>query len=139
MTSRILQAIMAVTLTFGVAATASAADLCLDSGGIVFVAKKFKVPRPGKCAPVYGQQQNTATVMSGVACTRSDGTAVRIQTTTSQNPLPTSIEWDHYNLSLPALTGTVLVMSLDYSNGNTFQAVLNASAGSFVPTAPTIQ
>ena len=139
MRNRIGNVIVALGLVMGLAATASAKDLCLNSGGIIFVAKKFKVPSPGKCVAVQGQEQNTATVMTGVACTRSDGTTVRIQTSTSQAPLPTLIEWDHYNLSLPALTGQVLVMTLDYSNGNTFENTFPASAAACDPTTQSIQ
>ena len=132
------KAIAAISLVLGLGSAAPAADMCFDSGGLIFAAKKFRVPGPGRCVQIGGQQQNTATLMNGVACTRSDGTALRVQMSVSQMN-PPGIEFDHYDLALPAMTGTVRVMNYAYDTGVRFQNTFSASLAVCSPSTVAIQ
>lgn len=81
----------------GPLADAESVDQCFDSSGLAFVAKRFRIPALGPSRSFEGQSQATATITHGLACMRSDGTALRVQTTTQINP--PSIEWDHSDLA----------------------------------------
>jgi hypothetical protein len=84
------------------AAPALARDYCLSlfNGGNVYVGKKFKLPKKGKCVPWSGFCSNlcAANVQTGTACTSADGTQTAFQITTaylgSPNRESTSIRLD---------------------------------------------
>ena len=78
------QAIAAISLVLGLGLGAAAADMCFNSGGPSSPRRSSACRGQAAAWEVWGEQQNTATLMNGVACTRSDGTALRVQTSVSQ-------------------------------------------------------
>jgi hypothetical protein len=107
------------------AAPAAAADYCLSllDGGNVYVGKKFKLPRKGRCAPWSGFCSNlcAASVQTGTACTSADGLQTRFQITTaylgSPNRESASIE-----LQVQTETGSAEVLAYGTGGGSSFES-----------------
>jgi len=82
-----VQATLLASWMLLVVAPALAADYCLSllGGGNVYVGKKFKLPKKGKCAVWSGFCSNlcSANVQTGTACTSADGTQAYFQITTA--------------------------------------------------------
>jgi len=73
-----------------------------------YVAKGFRIPRPGKCRPwhgIYLPSFEDVSVSTGTACTTSDGTTLRININTSREGVTFN---DYIVLPLPELTGGTL-------------------------------
>ena len=108
--------VLALVLVAGVA---HAKDFCFNSSSpsgldFVVVAQRFRVPRPGNCAPIVGFEFGTTNFTfprpaSGTACTDSAGTRlhVGIMIHSAYGPPPISTDSEihmHMNLPYPALT-----------------------------------
>ena len=86
------------------ATPAMAKDFCLSNNGtdLFVVGKGFKIPSKGQCKP-FGGFFEGSDLVSGNACTRSDGSAVYLNLNFSPGG---GVENDNITLSLPSMTGT---------------------------------
>jgi hypothetical protein len=96
------------------AAPALSADYCLTLVGLgnVYVGKKFKLPKKGKCADWSGFCMTlcSANVQSGTACTSSDGLQTHFQITTAYLGSP-SRESASIDLQVQTQTGSADVLA----------------------------
>ena len=102
--------VLSVALTTVGAPLAHAADFCVSSAGLTYVAKAFRLPRPGKCAAwqgfilgLPGDPDNTST---GTACASSANPAdlhVDVVITTIVEG-GADVIFDHLSLPAPAFT-----------------------------------
>ena len=119
------------------AAPASAADYCLTLSGTnnVYVGKKFKLPKKGKCADWRGFCMTlcSANVQSGTACTSADGLQTYFQITTAY--LGSSIrENASIDLQVQTQTGSADVLSHGTSGSSSFDSeVIGAKCDEPVP------
>lgn len=119
--SALIVMLAAVVLAPG---AAHAGDFCFNSGALnptfVVVAQKFRVPRPGKCAPIVGFEYGSTGFTfprpaSGTACVDSAGTLlhVGIMIHAAKGPSPVSTDSEihmHMKLAYPGLaSGEVYV------------------------------
>ena len=75
------RATTAVLVFFAIGAVpARAADLCVNTGGIQFVLKKFSLPGKGSCKAINGfsPRTNGPVIVSGSVCLNSNGDTLRI-------------------------------------------------------------
>jgi hypothetical protein len=108
-----------------VASPALAADYCLSllDGGNLYVGKKFKLPKKGKCASWSGFCTSlcAANVQTGTACTSADGTQTSFQITTaylgSANRESASIA-----LEVETQAGTADVLSYNPTSSSSFDS-----------------
>jgi hypothetical protein len=96
------------------AAPGVAADYCLTLTGTnnVYVAKKFKLPKRGKCADWRGFCMTlcSANVQSGTACTSADGSHTYFQITTAYLGSP-SRESASIDIQVQTQTGSADVLA----------------------------
>ncbi|HZR81176.1 MAG TPA: hypothetical protein VFD92_08765 [Candidatus Binatia bacterium] len=77
-TTKLVGGVLAALL---VADQASALDMCFQSGsGLLFVAKSYKRPGPGKCRPLTGYEASTAVPhpATGTVCLNAFGTLLYV-------------------------------------------------------------
>ena len=109
---------LALSLVLGLPALAAAKDLCIASSGVDFaVLRKFHRPSPGMCAPVSGNFTTGFGILSGTACTRSDGAELQLLWV-AQNAFLDSFQ-TLVTLPLPAMTGGSGVNKINFNiNGS---------------------
>ena len=98
------RSILLFALCIPVVDAAHAADFCISVSppdSTRYVAKGFRIPRPGKYLPSF----DDVSVSTGTACTTSDGTTLRININTSREGVTFN---DYVVLPLPGLTGGTL-------------------------------
>ena len=71
--------IFALGLLMTTASVAQATDLCVVMLGETYVGKKFTIPPKNQCKPFNGFQQADNFFLTGMGCTSSDGTSLRLQ------------------------------------------------------------
>jgi hypothetical protein len=88
------------------AAPSGAADYCISTFSATFVAKGFKLPKKGRCAPWYGFCLECApNAMTGSACTAADGSHVRFTLVTTTDQADSVSATYYVHLDLPDQTG----------------------------------
>jgi len=84
-----------------------AADYCMSTFFATFVAKRFKLPKKGTCAPWNGFCLECApNTMTGSACTAADGSHVRFSLMTTTDQADSISAMYYVQLDLPAQTGS---------------------------------
>jgi len=103
--------LLALAMTAASASVSLAADFCMSSEGLTYVAKAFRLPRPGKCSPwqgfilgLPGDPDNTST---GTACASSaDPLEPHVDfAITTMVEGGSAVIFDHVSLPGPAFTG----------------------------------
>jgi hypothetical protein len=126
---------LAVLIGLAGVQTAHAGDLCIDylaSGGIrTIVAKRFKMPKPGKCEQLVGfsSYQGSTRTVSGPVCVASDGT----HATFGLTGVSASLAF-YYTIVLPLPLGAPGTISL-YTNTGAVQ-IVSAPTGAACNPSP---
>jgi hypothetical protein len=109
---------------------ALAADYCLSllGGGNVYVGKKFKLPKKGKCADWSGFCMSlcSANVQTGTACTSADGMQTHFQITTAYLGSP-SRESASIELQVPTQTGSGDVLTYGTGESASFDSAVTGA------------
>ncbi len=126
---------LAVLIGLAAVETAHAGDFCIDylaSGGIrTIVAKRFKMPKPGKCEQLTGfsTYQGSTRTVSGPVCVATDGT----HATFGLTGVSASLAF-YYTIVLPLPLGTPGTISV-YTNTGAVQLV-SAPTGAACSPSP---
>jgi len=116
--------------------SAEASDFCLQQTSkpeLSFVLKNFKMPRRGKCAQFGGWCANCVNddMLTGNACTFSDGTEVRFGFQTSPMAIGPVFNYSEnwaFSLNTSSLTGTFVNRQLIYAPGGASGTTLTGPA-----------
>jgi hypothetical protein len=96
--------LVALSVVAATSVSAYARDMCMQGDyGPRWVLKRFKLPRPGKCAPLQGFEDspNNSGAMSGMGCTNAGGNSLTLNYSAHNIGYPTYFEAGTCRFELP--------------------------------------
>lgn len=127
-TTTVRRLALAAVLLVATVAPASAADVCLlDSAGVSFVAKQFRMPRKGQCKAFNGYLDHSLVMATGGACATTNTGQIFITLTFGVGSLSNG-SGASMDLSATSLTGTIRYCTFGYVCENRSIAVVPCPA-----------